>query len=119
MNKRQIGTFYENAACEYLKKQGVCILEQNYRCKIGEIDIIGRQGDCVIFVEVKYRKSEEFGAPLAVVDVNKQKTICKCAAVYCMRHPHVTQIRYDVIGITDTQINWVQNAFMHRGYGYY
>ena len=119
MNKRQIGTFYENAACEYLKKQGINILERNYRCKMGEIDIIGRQGDCVIFFEVKYRISYEFGPPLEVVDVKKQRTICKCAAVYCMCHPYITQIRYDVIGIRDTQINWVQNAFMHRGYGYY
>ena len=61
MNKRQIGTFYENAACEYLKKQGVCILEQNYRCKMGEIDIIGRHEGYLVFFEVKYRVSSRMG----------------------------------------------------------
>lgn len=119
MNKRQIGAFYEDAACKYLEKQGVRILERNYRCKMGEIDIIGRQGECVIFFEVKYRKSEEFGHALAIVDYKKQKTICRCAAIYCMQHPYAATIRYDVIGITDTQIDWIQNAFPHRGYGFY
>ena len=119
VNKRQIGTFYEDAACKYLEKQGVQILERNYRCKMGEIDIIGRQGDCFIFFEVKYRKSEEFGQALSFVDYKKQRTICRCAAAYCMKHTYITQFRYDVIGITDTKIEWIQNAFCHSGYGFY
>lgn len=119
MNKRKLGTFYENAACEYLRDRGILILEQNYRCKMGEIDIIGKENDCIIFFEVKYRKTEEYGQTLAIVDYKKQKRICRCAAYYCMQHPHVHMIRYDVIGITDTKIEWIKNAFMHRGYGFY
>ena len=109
----------EKANCKYLEKQGVQILERNYRCKMGEIDIIGRQGDCFIFFEVKYRKSEEFGQALSFVDYKKQRTICRCVAAYCMKHTYITQFRYDVIGITDTKIEWIQNAFCHSGYGFY
>ena len=119
MNKRESGSFYEDAACEYLKGHGVHVLQRNYRCKMGEIDIIGRLDECIIFFEVKYRKSEECGTPLAAVDYKKQKTICRCASVYCMQHPYITSIRYDVIGISDTKIDWIQNAFPHRGYGFY
>ena len=75
VNKRKLGTFYENAACEYLRDRGILILEQNYRCKMGEIDIIGKENDCIIFFEVKYRKTEEYGQALAIVDYKKQKRI--------------------------------------------
>ena len=119
MNKRELGTFYENAACEYLQDRGIHILEQNYRCKMGEVDIIGEENDCIIFFEVKYRKTQEYGQALAAVDYKKQKRISRCAAFYCMQHPYVNAIRYDVIGITDTKIEWIKNAFPHRGYGFY
>ena len=119
VNKRQIGAFYENIACDYLEEQGIQILERNYRCKFGEIDIIGKEGNCIIFVEVKYRKSNNAGPPLMAVDYKKQVKICRCATVYCMMHPNLTHMRYDVIGITDTKIEWVRNAFVHRGYGFY
>lgn len=116
VNTRKIGTFYEDAACEYLRKQNIRIIERNFRCRQGEVDIIGRQKDCVIFFEVKYRRSDSFGEALAAVPFQKQKKICKCADYYCMTHPWISCIRYDVIGITDTRIEWVQNAFSHIGY---
>ena len=115
MNTRKIGAFYEEAACEYLQKQGVLIMERNFRCRQGEVDIIGRDKNCVIFFEVKYRRSEEFGA-LYAVPYTKQKKICRCADYYMMTHPWIYQIRYDVIGITGTRIEWVKNAFNHIGY---
>lgn len=115
MNTRKIGAFYEESACEYLKEQGITIIERNFRCHQGEVDIIGRDKNCVIFFEVKYRRSEEFGA-LNAVSRTKQKKICRCADYYIMIHPWICQIRYDVIGITDTRIEWVENAFNHIGY---
>lgn len=118
MNTRSKGTFYEAAACEYLKKQGVVILQCNFSCRMGEIDIIARDGDCVIFTEVKYRKSEAHGEALAAVGYTKQKKICRCAMVYCMCHPNIGRFRYDVIAITDTKIEWIKNAFLHIGYGW-
>ena len=118
LNTRKKGTYYEGAACEYLKKQGVVILEQNYRCRQGEIDIIARDGDCTVFVEVKYRKDNAFGDALAAVGHAKQRKICRCALVYCMHHPWITSIRYDVIGITDTKVEWIKNAFEHTEYSW-
>lgn len=119
MNKRQIGAFYEDSACAYLKSHGIEILKKNYRCKIGEIDIIGKDENCVVFFEVKYRKSDEYGHALYAVDTKKQIKICKCAAVFCMQNPWVKEFRYDVIGISDTKIDWIKNAFYHKGYGFY
>lgn len=116
MNTRNIGTFYEDAACGYLRREGITILERNFRCRQGEIDIIGREKNLVIFFEVKYRRSDIYGEALYAVPVKKQKKICRCADFYCMKHPWITQIRYDVIAITDTKVEWVQNAFSHIGY---
>lgn len=120
MNKRTVGTFYEEAACEFLKQQGLRIVCRNFRCKAGELDIIAEEGDMTVIVEVKYRSSDDFGGALQAVDFRKQKRICKCASIYRMLHREVTGIRYDVIGITKTRIRWVKNAFSHVGYdGFY
>ena len=59
MNKRQIGSGYELKASDYLTKKGYQIIERNYRCRIGEIDIIAIERDCLCFIEVKYRKNEK------------------------------------------------------------
>ena len=119
VNTRRIGAFYEEAACRYLKDRGIIILQQNFRCKAGEIDIIGRQGNCVIFFEVKYRKNDAYENALMAVHPKKQNKICRCAAIYCLQNPWVRELRYDVIGITDTRIRWMKNAFEHRGYVFY
>lgn len=118
LNTRKTGMFYEDAACEYLKKQGIVILQRNFRCRMGEIDIIARDKDCIVFAEVKYRKNNQCGEALGAVGYAKQKKICRCAEVYCMFHPKTFQIRYDVIGITDTKVEWVKNAFSHIGYSW-
>jgi len=118
LNTRKTGTFYEDAACEYLQKQGVTILERNYRCRLGEIDIVAKDKNCIVFVEVKYRRTNQYGDALMAVGYAKQKKICRCAEVYCMYHPWVSQVRYDVIGITDTKVKWIQNAFEHHGYSW-
>lgn len=115
MNTRKTGAFYEGAACDYLTRQGIVILERNFACRQGEVDIIARQKDCVIFLEVKYRRTNAFGDALLAVSFRKQKKICRCAEYYCMKHPWVTHFRYDVIAINDTQIKWIQNAFDHIG----
>lgn len=119
MNKRAVGSFYEEAAMEYLQSKGIKIIQKNFRCKNGEIDIIGKDGECTVFFEVKYRANEEYGGALMAVGKQKQRRICKCAMVYCMLHPEVKELRYDVIAITDSKIDWIQNAFLHIGYSIY
>ena len=78
-NRRQIGTKEEALAAAFLEKQGYQILERNFRCRLGEIDLIARDGSTLVFVEVKYRKNADFGTPAEAVNRKKQLTICETA----------------------------------------
>jgi putative endonuclease len=115
MNTRKKGTEYELKAVEYLKKNGIRILEQNYRNRKGEIDIIGKDGEYTVFFEVKYRKDNSKGSPAEAVTYSKQKTICTVADYYRLTHGmgEYTPTRYDVIGICGEEITWYKNAFEH------
>ena len=81
-NTRSTGSCYERKAADYLKQQGLFILRYNYRCRFGEIDLIARDGEYLVFVEVKYRKDNSSGYSLAAVNPVKQKTICKVARYF-------------------------------------
>lgn len=115
MNKRRIGSEYEKKAVGYLKKQGLTVLETNFRNRYGEIDIICRDGEFTVFVEVKYRSSTKNGDPAESVNYAKQKNICKVADYYRIIHKmgEYTPIRYDVITFLGTEIKWYKNAFNH------
>ncbi|MCI5823223.1 MAG: YraN family protein [Lachnospiraceae bacterium] len=110
-----MGTHYEKIAVEYLKKQGYQILETNFRCKMGEADIVARDGEYLCFIEVKYRTGSNAGAPEDAVDFKKQKRICRVSEFYLLRYGKnmSEQIRYDVVAITDGQIRLYQNAFSY------
>lgn len=116
INKRKLGTNKENMAVAYLEAQGVHILERNYRCRQGEIDIIGRQGEYLIFVEVKYRQTTKSGASWEAVGITKQKKICRVADYYRLSKGlgESTSVRYDVLAIQDSEIYWLPNAFQHH-----
>lgn len=72
-NFRRLGAFYEDRAARLLEERGYWILEKNYRCRIGEIDLIARDGRTLVFIEVKYRRTDSFGRPEEAVDARKQK----------------------------------------------
>ena len=82
MNKRKTGQEQEAKAACFLKTQGYQILERNYRCKKGEIDLIAWEGQYLVFVEVKYRSTNESGLPEEAVDLRKQRQISRVAAWY-------------------------------------
>ena len=114
-NKRQLGADKEQLAAEYLTAQGMDILERNFRNRQGEIDIIGRHGQYLVFVEVKFRSGTDMGMAVEAVDIRKQRQICKVADYYRMIH-HLgdnTAVRYDVLAIQGEDIQWIQNAFPH------
>ncbi|MDD3218605.1 MAG: YraN family protein [Lachnospiraceae bacterium] len=117
MNKRAIGTNQEIKAAEYLKNQGYEILERNFRCRIGEIDIIARDGRYLVFVEVKYRKSTRYGGAVYAVDYKKQAKISKVADYYMLKNqiPENSACRFDVVAIDDEKIELLKNAFEYRG----
>ena len=112
MNRRETGSLYERMASDYLKGLGYEILEQNYRIRTGEIDLIAKEKDQIVFVEVKYRKDGRMGDPLEAVDGRKQKKIYQTARYYVHQKGYEAMpCRFDVIGITGTQIHHVKNAF--------
>ena len=78
MNKREIGSRYEEAAAVFLQKQGFRILEKNFRCRQGEIDLVCREGKELVFTEVKYRSDVSCGSPFEAVDFRKQEKIRPC-----------------------------------------
>lgn len=103
MNTKHIGAVGEKAACKYLQKNGYKILERNYQCAsgkvIGEIDIIAQKDDVVSFVEVKTRKTEEFGLPCEAVTYGKQQRIIKTAYTYIAEHQLELNYSFDVIEV--------------------
>lgn len=113
MNKRKLGADYEKIASDFLENRGYQILERNYRCRSGEIDLIARQGEYLCFVEVKYRSGNSCGTPLEAVGYRKQQQIIKVAKYYLMRGQYSmdTACRFDVVAITDKEITLLRNAF--------
>ena len=112
-NKRQIGSNYEQKAVQYLLENGYTILEQNYRNRSGEIDIIARKKGVLVFLEVKYRTTSSYGSPLEAVNWRKQNQIRKVAQFYLMCHrlSEWTPCRFDVIAFVGEKITHIENAF--------
>ncbi|NBI92567.1 YraN family protein [Lachnospiraceae bacterium] len=119
MNKRAVGKRYEKIACQYMQERGFKAVELNFRCRQGEIDIIGYDGEYLVFAEVKYRMTGCFGHAAEAVTGTKQKTICKVADYYRYKHGigDFCPIRYDVVAVVGTnqnlRIDWFKNAFYH------
>ncbi|MCD8129963.1 MAG: YraN family protein [Lachnospiraceae bacterium] len=115
MNSREKGTYYETLACEYLTDRGFVVLERNFRCPAGEIDVIGRDGPWLVFVEVKARKSPVSGSGAEAVTHAKQKKICRAADYYRTKHGigDFSPIRYDCVSIDGEQTTWYKAAFEH------
>ena len=117
MNRRQTGTEYERRAEQYLREKGYEILERNFRCAYGEIDLIARQGSGLIFVEVKSRKNRRAGLPEEAVSLLKQQKICRTADYYRVTHRigEGTPCRFDVIAAEGEELRHYENAFAYRG----
>ena len=116
-NNRQIGSKYEQLAADYLKKQGYCIVERNYYTPYGEIDIIAKQDEVLVFVEIKYRSNRRYGAATDAVDHRKQWRISKSAMYYYAYHGYEEQrpCRFDVITVQGSAVTHIQDAFDYCG----
>ena len=112
-NNRRTGTGYERKAGAYLESLGYKIVTYNYRCRLGEIDLIAKEGETLVFVEVKYRRDDKMGNPKEAVDRKKQKKISMTASYYLMRECGRMDIpcRFDVAAVLGEQIEVVKNAF--------
>ena len=99
MEKRELGRFGEERAARFLRLRGYRIVETNYACRSGEIDLIARRGHYIVFVEVKLRKSADFAAAREFVTAAKQQRIRTTAALWLSQHETELQPRFDVIEI--------------------
>lgn len=97
--RQKIGTIGEQKAQSYLKRRGYQILECNYHTKGGELDIIAKEKDCIVFVEVKTRTNTEYGTPAEAVSFYKQKHMLKSARYYLSRFETEMECRFDVIEV--------------------
>lgn len=113
MNKRKTGAVYEEKAAAYLKEKGYRILEKNYRCPLGEIDLIAEESGYLVFIEVKYRKTSRLGTGEEAVNTKKQRRILGAARWYLMEHG-MHLYRFDVAAINGTEITLIRNAFECR-----
>ncbi len=105
------GLFWERVAAFYLLLKGYRILGFNYRTRFGEIDIICRDGETIVFVEVKYRKSERFGSAEEFVTEKKIERIIKTARQFISEKRLEGTFRFDVVAINGFKIKHIKNAF--------
>ncbi|MBE0635020.1 YraN family protein [Candidatus Bipolaricaulota bacterium] len=101
----------EDKACNYLKQQGYRIVARNWRTRTGEVDIIARDGDVVVFVEVKARSSDGFGGPEAAVGHAKQQRLIAAARAFLEETRCELSARFDVVAIRPGHIRLHQDAF--------
>ncbi|MEO6697652.1 MAG: YraN family protein [Gammaproteobacteria bacterium] len=106
----------EDLACRYLQAQGWQLLERNYRCKRGELDLIMRHKDSIVFVEVRYRNTLRFGGGVESVDRHKQSKLIACAQHYLQHHKlGASPCRFDVVALLacegQDKVEWIKDAF--------
>jgi putative endonuclease len=114
-SRRAIGNQYESLAKRYLKRQGLTFIGKNFTAKCGEIDLIMQDRQCIVFVEVKYRKQTSFGHAAEFVTYRKSQRLIKTAYLWLSQKglsPYTTDFRFDVVAIHQQgeDINWIKNA---------
>ena len=124
---REQGEVTEGLACQFLEEKGLTLLERNYHSRFGEIDLIMQDNKSLVFVEVRYRQTIDFGSGAESVTVSKQSKLIKTASAYLQRHDKLAKYpaRFDVVSITGSpnldlqgtrnikniNIDWIENAF--------
>ena len=115
--RKVLGSRGEDLAVRYLKKKGYKVIERNYRCQWGEIDLVARDKETLIFVEIKSRSSSEFGLPQDAVDRFKQEKLIQVAKAYMAEHrlPENIPARFDVVAVQLTpsgpEMELIKDAF--------
>lgn len=104
----------EQYAAEFLQRQCLVLLERNYRCRFGEIDLIMRDGITLVFVEVRMRTSQAFGGAAASITLSKQKKLLCTARHYLAKLKYVPPCRFDAVLLSSNdglEMEWIKNAF--------
>jgi putative endonuclease len=107
------GSAAENIAAMYLQQKGLKLLDRNYSCRYGEIDLIMQEGKTLVFVEVRLRSSSSFGGAAISITAGKQQKIIRTAEQYLQKHGNAS-CRFDVILMNrahQDSVEWIANAF--------
>ena len=114
LRARSCGDQYEAFARRYLEREGLTFVAANVACRTGEIDLIMRDQQTWVFVEVRYRRDARYGGALASVTRNKQQKLLRAAALWLAQRGgsfETVNCRFDIIAITGTALEWLPNAF--------
>lgn len=117
--RRSLGQAAEGWALTHLEEHGLRLLERNWRCRLGELDLVMLDGDTLVFVEVRYRRHAAWGGAEASVDARKRGRLAAAAQVFLQQQPRWAQrpCRFDVVAIapaepsTAARLNWIRSAF--------
>jgi putative endonuclease len=112
-HKKKTGDHAEQRACKFLQAHGLKVITQNYRCKLGEIDLIMQDGEDVVFVEVRSRISLDYGSAIESISRNKQKKVINTSLCFLQQRNWLDKknCRFDVIGIHQHDLEWIKDAF--------
>ncbi|MBF0471251.1 MAG: YraN family protein [Gammaproteobacteria bacterium] len=106
------GEVAEEQACRFLQNHGLTLVERNYRCRLGEIDLIMAEGETLVFIEVKFRHSSRFGHAREWVTATKQRRIITTANHYLLGVRPQPNCRFDVVALSPvTEPEWIKSAF--------
>ena len=115
---RSKGQETEDACCDYLKNKGLVLIERNFHCRHGEIDLIMKENKTIVFIEVRYRKNNDFGGALESITPSKQIKVKASAETYIQTHKISGAVRIDFVAMTiapnedsDYLFDWIKNAF--------
>jgi putative endonuclease len=111
MDEKRIGEIGEEAACQYLREAGYRIVTRNWGTRFGEIDIVARDGDVLVFVEVKTRRGQESGVAEAAVGPAKQRRLTAAAKAFLAAYRCDLASRFDVVALEGNEVQIVRNAF--------
>lgn len=112
MNTRMLGSASEDKGVNFLIDNGFEIIDRNFKCNIGEIDVIAIKNNIIRFIEIKYRKSNEFGSAAYAINEKKLQKIFKIAEYYIMtKHLSENAFSIDALLIDDFEINYIENIY--------
>jgi len=117
LSSREFGARVEAEARGYLEARGLKLVRRNYHCKFGEIDLVMLDGEIVVFVEVRYRANNKFGAGFETISTAKQRRLITTAGSFLARHRRLSRrcCRFDVVSVTGGNYHlhflWIRNAF--------
>ena len=109
-DKQRQGSRYEEQALAHLSRQGLTLVERNFSCKGGEIDLIMQERDYLVFVEVRQRAARSHGGAAASITPAKQRRLIIAAQVYLLRYRSLPPCRFDVVAIDGATLSWLKNA---------